>query len=81
MGSTPTEGRRWHDRVHVEHRRQRHHDREWCSGAAYDLAIIDAKRNVIEGAAKGSGIAVRNAVATLTDDTIGPIGGFNGLWI
>ena len=48
---------------------------------AYDLAIIDAKRNVVEGAAQGSGIAVRNAVATLTGNTIGPIGGFNGLWI
>ena len=48
---------------------------------AYDQARISASRNTISGAEQGSGIAVRSSTAELIDNTIGPIGGFNGLWI
>ena len=48
---------------------------------AYDQAIISASRNTISGAEQGSGVAIRSSVADLFDNTIGPIGGFNGLWI
>ena len=48
---------------------------------AYDQARISASRNTISGAEKGSGIAVRSSVATLEDNVVGPIGGYNGLWI
>ena len=48
---------------------------------AYDQARISASRNTISGAEQGSGIAIRSSTANLYDNTIGPIGGFNGLWI
>jgi len=48
---------------------------------AYDQAIISASRNTISGAEQGSGVAIRSSIAELYDNNIGPIGGFNGLWI
>ena len=48
---------------------------------AFDQAIVSASRNTITGAASGSGIAVRSSIAGLYDNNIGPIGGYNGLWI
>ena len=48
---------------------------------AYDQAIISASRNTISGAEQGSGVAIRSSIADLFDNTIGPIGGFNGIWI
>ena len=48
---------------------------------AYDQARISASRNTISGAEQGSGIAIRSSTADLYYNNIGPIGGFNGLWI
>tara|TARA_B110000459_G_scaffold195696_1_gene236655 strand:+ start:4341 stop:8903 length:4563 start_codon:yes stop_codon:yes gene_type:complete len=48
---------------------------------AYDQARISATGNNISGAEKGSGIAIRSSIATLENNIVGPIGGFNGLWI
>ena len=48
---------------------------------AYDGAIVDANRNVISGASAGSGLAIRDSFVIANDNTIGPIGGFNGFWI
>ncbi len=48
---------------------------------AYDQARISASGNTISGADSGSGIAVRSSIATLENNVVGPIGGYNGLWI
>jgi len=48
---------------------------------AYDQARISASRNTISGAEGGSGIAIRSSTANLYDNEIGPIGGYNGIWI
>ena len=48
---------------------------------AYDGAKISASNNIISGVAESSGIAIRSSIATLNDNTIGPIGGYNGIWI
>ena len=48
---------------------------------AYDQARISASRNVISGAESGSGVAVRSSTADLYNNNIGPIGGYNGIWI
>ncbi|MBT5843843.1 MAG: right-handed parallel beta-helix repeat-containing protein [Euryarchaeota archaeon] len=48
---------------------------------AYDGAIVEANRNTISGAAEGSGFGIRSSVVTANNNIIGPIGGWNGLWI
>jgi len=48
---------------------------------AYDGAIIVANDNVISGAGDGSGFGIRDSFVTLNRNEIGPIGGWNGLWI
>tara|TARA_Y100000766_G_scaffold2099_1_gene1682 strand:+ start:19001 stop:23233 length:4233 start_codon:yes stop_codon:yes gene_type:complete len=48
---------------------------------AYDGAIVEANRNTISGAAQGSGFGIRSSSVTANDNVIGPIGGWNGLWI
>jgi len=48
---------------------------------AGDQSKISATGNVITGVAKSSGVAVKSSIATLVNNQIGPIGGFNGLWI
>ena len=48
---------------------------------AYDDAIVEAHRNVISGAAEGSGFDIKSSRVTANNNQIGPIGGWNGLWI
>ena len=48
---------------------------------AYDGAIVLAERNTISGAAEGSGFGIRSSYVTANNNVIGPIGGWNGLWI
>ena len=48
---------------------------------AFDQAIVSASRNTISGAEDGSGVAIRSSIAELYDNNIGPIGGYNGIWI
>jgi hypothetical protein len=48
---------------------------------AYDGAIVVAERNTISGAASGSGFGIRSSTVTANNNVIGPIGGWNGLWI
>ena len=48
---------------------------------AYDGAIVEANRNTISGAAEGSGFGIRSSTVSANNNVIGPIGGWNGLWI
>tara|TARA_X000001036_G_scaffold169291_1_gene160226 strand:- start:38492 stop:42898 length:4407 start_codon:yes stop_codon:yes gene_type:complete len=48
---------------------------------AYDGANVYAEGNTISGAAEGSGVGIRSSTVELHDNVIGPIGGWNGLWI
>jgi len=48
---------------------------------AYDGAKVYAEGNTISGAAEGSGVGIRSSIVELHRNTIGPIGGWNGLWI
>ncbi|MED6319050.1 MAG: right-handed parallel beta-helix repeat-containing protein, partial [Candidatus Thermoplasmatota archaeon] len=48
---------------------------------AYDGAKVYAEGNTISGASEGSGVGIRSSVVELHRNTIGPIGGWNGLWI
>ena len=48
---------------------------------AYDGAKVYAEGNTISGASDGSGVGIRGSVVELHRNTIGPIGGWNGLWI
>ncbi len=48
---------------------------------AYDNSVIVANDNTISGAASGSGVGIRDSTAQLHRNVIGPIGGWNGLWI
>ena len=48
---------------------------------AYDGAIVVAERNTISGSAEGSGFGIRSSMVTINNNIIGPIGGWNGLWI
>ena len=48
---------------------------------AYDGAIVEANRNTISGAEKGSGFGIRDSFVVANNNVIGPITGFNGLWI
>ena len=48
---------------------------------AYDDAIVLAERNTISGASEGSAFAIKYSKVTINNNVIGPIGGWNGLWI
>lgn len=48
---------------------------------AYDGAIIVANDNTISGASESSGFGIRDSFVTINRNEIGPIGGWNGLWI
>jgi hypothetical protein len=48
---------------------------------AYDGAKVYAESNTITGATEGSGVGIRSSIVELHRNTIGPIGGWNGLWI
>lgn len=48
---------------------------------AYDGANVYAESNTITGASEGSGVGIRSSTVELHGNTIGPIGGWNGLWI
>ena len=48
---------------------------------AYDGAIVEATGNTISGADKGSGFGIRDSVVIANNNVIGPITGYNGLWI
>ena len=48
---------------------------------AYDGAKVYAEGNTISGASEGSGVGIRGSEVELHRNTIGPIGGWNGLWI
>ena len=48
---------------------------------AYDGAIVVAERNTISGAAEGSGLGIRSSMVIANNNVIGPIGGWNGIWI
>ena len=51
---------------------------------AYDGAKVYAERNTISGGSEGgggSGVGIRSSVVELHENTIGPIGVWNGLWI
>ena len=48
---------------------------------AYDGAIVVAERNTISGSAEGSGFGIRSSTVTANNNIIGPIGGWNGIWI
>ncbi len=48
---------------------------------AYDGAIVIAERNVISGVSEGSGFGIRSSIVTANENTIGPIGGWNGFWV
>ncbi|HIF46696.1 MAG TPA: right-handed parallel beta-helix repeat-containing protein [Candidatus Poseidoniales archaeon] len=48
---------------------------------AYDGAIVLAERNTISGASEGSAFGIRSSNVTINNNIIGPIEGWNGLWI
>ena len=48
---------------------------------AYDGAIVLAERNTISGASEGSGFGIRSSEVVINNNVIGPIEGWNGLWI
>ena len=48
---------------------------------AYDGAKVYAEGNTISGASEGSGVGIRSSIVELHNNNIGPIGGWNGIWI
>ena len=48
---------------------------------AYDGAIVVAERNTISGAGESSGMGIRSSTVIANNNIIGPIGGWNGLWV
>ena len=48
---------------------------------AYSGAQVTLTNNDIEGASQASGIAVYSSTASIHNNEIGPIGGYNGLWL
>ena len=48
---------------------------------AYDGAKVYAEGNTISGASDSSGVGIRSSIVELHNNNIGPIGGWNGLWI
>ena len=47
---------------------------------AFNNAWVDFNNNVIEGAGEGSGIQVEKSRVNVNGGSIGPIGGWNGIW-
>ena len=47
---------------------------------AFNLAWVDFDNNVIDGASGGSGIQISKSQVNINGGTIGPIGGWNGIW-
>ena len=47
---------------------------------AFNLAWVDFTNNVIDGASDGSGIQISKSQVTVSGGSIGPIGGWNGIW-
>ncbi|MDP6870315.1 MAG: right-handed parallel beta-helix repeat-containing protein [Candidatus Poseidoniaceae archaeon] len=54
---------------------------EGAGVTAYDGAIVVAENNQISGASGGSGFGIRSSEVTINNNIIGPIEGYNGLWI
>jgi len=48
---------------------------------AYDGAIVIANDNTLSGASEGSGMGIRDSHLTAHRNIIGPITGWNGMWI
>ena len=48
---------------------------------AYDGARVSATGNTISGASSGSGFGIRSSIVEIYNNDIGPIEGYNGLWI
>lgn len=48
---------------------------------AYDQAIVNANDNILSGASEGSGIAIRDSTVNVHRNIVGPITGWNGMWI
>jgi len=47
---------------------------------AFNLAWVDFNNNVIDGASDGSGIQISKSQIAVNGGSIGPIGGWNGIW-
>ena len=47
---------------------------------AFNFAWVDFDNNVIDGASGGSGIQISKSQVNINGGTIGPIGGWNGIW-
>ena len=47
---------------------------------AFNLAWVDFNNNVIDGASGGSGIQISKSQVNVNGGSIGPIGGWNGIW-
>ena len=47
---------------------------------AFNMAWVDFNNNVIDGASDGSGIQISKSQVNVSGGTIGPIGGWNGIW-
>ena len=48
---------------------------------AYDQAIVYVNDNIISGAGEGSGFAIRDSTVYANRNVVGPITGWNGMWI
>ena len=48
---------------------------------AFDSAIVNVMNSDFSGASDGSAISIRESKVDISDSTIGPVGGWNGLWI
>ncbi|MCH2636775.1 MAG: Ig-like domain-containing protein [Candidatus Thalassarchaeum sp.] len=47
---------------------------------AFNLAWVDFNNNVIDGAGEGSGVQISKSKVNISGGSIGPIGGWNGVW-
>ncbi len=47
---------------------------------AFNFAWVDFNNNIIDGASGGSGVQVQQSQVNVSGGTIGPIGGWNGIW-
>ncbi|MDP7328211.1 MAG: Ig-like domain-containing protein [Candidatus Thalassarchaeaceae archaeon] len=47
---------------------------------AFNFAWVDFNNNVIDGAGEGSGVQISKSQVNINGGTIGPIGGWNGIW-
>jgi len=48
---------------------------------AYDNAFAVIDSNKMEGAEQGSGVQVKKSIVRISNNVIGPISGFNGIWV